>query len=51
MKVYEAVQRISTGRSFRLAHEIEYGMPMFPGASPPFAIERLGDAPDAVPSR
>ena len=41
MKVYEAVQRISTGRSFRLAHEIEYGMPMFPGASPPFAIERL----------
>ena len=40
-KVHEAVLRISTGRSFRLAHEIEHGMPMFPGASPPFALERL----------
>lgn len=40
-KVYEALLRISTGRSFRLAHEVELGMPMFPGASPPFALETL----------
>jgi kynurenine formamidase len=40
-KVYEALLRISTGRSFRLAHELELGMPTFPGASPPFALERL----------
>lgn len=40
-KVYEALLRISTGRSFRLAHELERGMPTFPGASPPFALERL----------
>lgn len=40
-KLYEALLRISTGRSFRLAHEIELGMPMFPGASPPFALETL----------
>jgi kynurenine formamidase len=40
-KVYEAALRIVTGRSFRLAHEVERGMPTFPGASPPFALERL----------
>jgi kynurenine formamidase len=40
-KVYEALLRISTGRSFRLAHDVELGMPMFPGASPPFALEVL----------
>lgn len=40
-KVYEAVLRISTGRSFRLAHDVEFGMPMFPGASPPFALALL----------
>lgn len=40
-KVYEAVLRIATGRSFRLAHEVESGMPTFPGASPPFELERL----------
>ena len=40
-KVYEAILRISTGRSFRLAHALEAGMPVFPGASPEFALERF----------
>jgi kynurenine formamidase len=40
-KVYEAVLRIATGRSFRLAYPLEPGMPVFPGASPEFANEIL----------
>lgn len=40
-KVHEAILRISTGRSFRLAHALEAGMPVFPGASPEFALDRF----------
>jgi kynurenine formamidase len=40
-KVYEAILRIATGRSFRLAHPLETGIPAFPGASPEFALEIL----------
>lgn len=40
-KVYEAILRIATGRSFRLAHPLETGMPVFPGASPEFALDIL----------
>jgi len=40
-KVYEAVLRIVTGQTFRLAHPLEIGMPSFPGASPEFALEIL----------
>lgn len=41
VKVYEAVLRIATGRAFRLAHPLEPGIPVFPGASPEFALQRL----------
>lgn len=40
-KVYEAILRIATGRTFRLAHPLEPGIPVFPGASPEFALQRL----------
>lgn len=38
-KVRDAVLRIITGRSIRLAHTLEAGVPVFPGASPEFALE------------
>ncbi|MBB5208006.1 cyclase family protein [Chiayiivirga flava] len=38
-KVRDAILRIVTGRTIRLAHTLEAGMPVFPGASPEFALE------------
>ena len=38
-KVRDAILRMITGRSIRLAHELEAGMPVFPGASPEFALQ------------
>lgn len=38
-KVRDAILRIVTGRTVRLAHTLEAGMPVFPGASPEFALE------------
>ncbi len=40
-KVHEAMLRMITGRSFRLAHPLEPGIPVFPGASPEFGSQIL----------
>lgn len=38
-KVRDAILRIVTGRTIRLGHPLEAGMPVFPGASPEFGLE------------
>lgn len=40
-KVHEAVLRMITGQSFRLAHPLKPGIPVFPGASPEFGSQIL----------